>query len=148
MITIRKALPEDRPALDALLRTSWLENWAPNLAPETVARFHATDPVGDYLNACLPAMDVAVIDGMVAGMCHSEGDMLHALHVGRDWQNRGVGSALLSDAQDKGAVRLEVRMFNERARRFYIRHGWRKTKRYAGDEMGEQVETAELSFPG
>jgi hypothetical protein len=35
MITIRKATPDDRDTLDALLRNSWLDNWAPNLKPET-----------------------------------------------------------------------------------------------------------------
>src|SRR5690349_25158827 len=42
------ATAADIPALKSLLRRSWLATWAPELAFETVQRFAALDPAGQY----------------------------------------------------------------------------------------------------
>ena len=144
MIQIRKAQAQDRGEIGALLRQSWLENWAPHVKPESLERFHAEDPVGQYLDGYLLAMFVAISAGHVVGMAHVDGDMLHAVHVARVAQGRGVGSELLAHAEAIGARRLEVRLFNSRAHRFYLKRGWRESRRYMASEMGTLTETIEL----
>lgn len=144
MIEIRKAQAQDRSELGTLLRQLWLENWAPHVKPESVEQFYAEDAVGQYLDGYLPDMVVAILDGHVVGMAHVGGDMLHAVHVARAAQGKGIGSELLAHAEKIGARRLEVRLFNSRAHRFYLNRGWRQSRRYMATEMGTPSETIEL----
>ncbi len=76
--------------------------------------------------------------GAVLGFLAREGSYVHALFVAPGAQGRGVGRALLEDAQ-RGASRLELWTFvaNARARRFYERAGFAVTRRGDGSANEE-----------
>lgn len=147
MIRITPAQPEDREALHGLLTRSWLQTWAPHLPADAVARFRAADPVAAELDAHLPTILVARVDGRVAGMLAVVGETLEALHVDGDLWGRGVGTALFRHAEELGARRLEVRAFNTRAIAFYRARGWVETERMMATEMGAPVETLVMRRP-
>jgi GNAT superfamily N-acetyltransferase len=77
----------------------------------------------------IPAHEVSVaeVDGRVAGFAVLEHDILGHLYVDPAFQRRGVGSALLSWAQEArpGGFRFWVFQRNEAARRFYEARGCR-----------------------
>jgi GNAT superfamily N-acetyltransferase len=52
-------------------------------------------------------------------------------------QGQGHGAALLADAEARGARSLEAFAANLRARRFYEARGWRKTREYERDFVGQ-----------
>lgn len=147
---IRPARETDIPALQTLLRNSWLTNWAPHLPFAAVQRFAAEDPAGNYAKDKWREFIVAADeDGALLGMFHIEGEHLHAIHL--DWRTkrRGIGSALMDEvertiAKNHRRAVLEVRAFNTGAIAFYEHRGWQKTRAYPDTEMGEPVETFEM----
>lgn len=64
--------------------------------------------------------------------CEGEGGRMYLrqMAVASDWQGRGVGQALVraavEDAADVHLVTVAVRRFNEKAKRFYSRLGFRE----------------------
>ena len=64
--------------------------------------------------------------GSVVAIMALEGDDLGQLYVHPDWLGRGVGSRLveLAKQQKPGGLRLYTFQVNDRARRFYERHGF------------------------
>lgn len=142
-VVIRKATPEDRADLHALLERSWMTTWAPECPEEAVARFRGEDVVGQYLDACLEQMGVGLLAGRVVAMMHLDGEHLAALHVDPDLKGRGIGSAMMAEAEARGARRLEVRAFNLPAIRFYEGRGWERTRAYEDMEMGVPMLTHE-----
>lgn len=140
-ISIRKAHEGDRAAVEALLDTSWRTHWAPHVEPQSVQRFDRERPVIGYVETYIAQLVVAERDGVIAGMYHLEGEMLHAIHAHVLFIGSGVGAALMDHAENAGARRLEVRAFNSRARAFYEKRGWRAIAEIADSEMGTPVRT-------
>ncbi|MBV9997722.1 MAG: GNAT family N-acetyltransferase [Verrucomicrobia bacterium] len=85
---------------------------------------------------------VAEQDGKVIAFAgvYLPDDFLHHLYVAREYQGRGIGSALLQHLLDRseGALRLKCLRRNERALAFYRRRGWREGE-HGRDEFGEWV---------
>lgn len=94
-----------------------------------------------YVEAYIEQFVLAERDGVIAGLYHREEDMLHAIHVHVLFIGSGVGAVLMAHAEAAGARRLDVRAFNDRARRFYERRGWRAVAEMEGSEMGTPVRT-------
>lgn len=140
-IVIRRARESDRGALEALLETSWLTHWAPHVEPHSVERFERERPVTGYVETFIDQFVLAERHGVVAGMYHREGEMLHAIHVHVVFIGSGVGQALMDHAEARGARRLDVRAFNSRARAFYERRGWRAVAEMEESEMGTPVRS-------
>lgn len=140
-IEIRPARPGDSEAIKSLLDRSWRAHWAPHLDVGALARYDVAKPVNSYVDLYLGAFKVAERGGVVVGMYHLEGAMLHAIHVDTWAIGTGVGGVLMDAAEAEGARRLEVRAFNARARDFYLRRGWVETDDYADSEMGTPVRT-------
>lgn len=69
---------------------------------------------------------VAVAGGRVQGLLTLRGAEIERLYVDPPAQRRGVGSALLARARElsPGRLSLYTHRRNERARRFYERHGF------------------------
>jgi ribosomal protein S18 acetylase RimI-like enzyme len=92
-------------------------------------RLHTDDEHRAFIaGVVLPRQDVVVAedDGSVAGfiaMAHA--GVVEHLYVHPDRQGRGIGSALLDEAKRRmpGGFRLWVFQQNDKARRFYERHG-------------------------
>ena len=152
-MNIRAATQVDIPALESILRRSWLATWAPELAFETVQRFAATDPAGHYARDKWREFVVAEEGGALLGMFHTEGDHLHAIHLDPKHKRRRVGSRLMDDverriATDHPEATLEVRAFNTGAIAFYQQRGWSiRGAAYADDECGEPCETFRMFKP-
>lgn len=140
-LAIRKATSADRPALQDLLVNSWMTTWAAACPPEAVERFRTEDPVGRYLDACLERIDLGLVEERIAAAMHLEGEHLAALHVAPDLKGCGIGSAMMTEAERRGARRLEVRAFNAFAICFYERRGWCRTATYDDIEMGVLMPT-------
>lgn len=140
-VVIRSAREDDRAALEALLETSWRTHWAPHVEEHSIERFEREQPVTFYVETYIDQFVLAERHGVVAGMYHREGDMLHALHVHVLFIGTGVGHALMSHAEARGARRLEVRAFNVQARAFCERRGWHAVAEMAATEMGTPVRT-------
>lgn len=67
-------------------------------------------------------------------------DFLHHLYVAREYQGRGIGSALLQHLlnRSEGRLRLKCLRRNKRALAFYRKRGWREGER-GRDGFGEWV---------
>ncbi|HWD28642.1 MAG TPA: GNAT family N-acetyltransferase [Rhizomicrobium sp.] len=143
---LRPARESDVPALQSILRRSWLTTWAPELRFETVQRFAAEDPAGHYALGKWADFIVADEDGTLLGMFHVEGDHLHAIHLDPKRKRGRIGSRMMDDierriAQTHSVATLEVRAFNTGAVAFYERRGWTRRRAYSDPECGEPVET-------
>lgn len=78
---------------------------------------------------------VAVVGAGLAGVVLTQDAFISDLWVRRSFRSKGVGAALLAGAEAEIAARghrhasLHVIETNQRAVRFYNRHGWRMEKR-------------------
>lgn len=85
---------------------------------------------------------VAEYCGKVAAFAgvYSPDAFLHHLYVAREYQGRGLGSALLAYLFDRsgGRLRLKCLCRNERALAFYRRRGWRAGE-HGWDAFGQWV---------
>lgn len=140
-VVIRRATPDDRAAVEALLDTSWRTHWAPHVEPESIERFEREQPVIGYVETYIDQFMLAERDGVIAGMYHLEAGVLHAIHVHVLFIGSGVGRVLMDHAEAAGARRLDVRAFNSRARAFYERRGWRAVAEMEASEMGTPVRS-------
>jgi GNAT superfamily N-acetyltransferase len=82
----------------------------------------------------LPRLVVADVEGCILGFVVCFDDLVHLLMTRLDRQRTGVGSHLLSHAEDaiaarghKGA-RLETFAANTQARQFYEKAGWQEVR--------------------
>ena len=140
-ISIRPARAGDADAIKHLLDRSWRSHWAPHLGPAATVQYDAVQPVAHYVDNYGSQLTVAERGGVVVGMYHLEGPMLHAMHVDSWAIGTGIGRAMMEAAELAGARRLEVRAFNLRARRFYAGRGWIEVDEHEGSEMGMPVRT-------
>jgi ribosomal protein S18 acetylase RimI-like enzyme len=137
-LLIRPATPEDAPALSALAVETYTEAFGHSFTPEDLAAHLAR-----YLSpeAFLRALkrDIILLAEAEGGLigCAQFGDgegggdqELRRLYVASDFQNRGVGGALMEAAlahpRMRGAPRilLDVWEHNPGAQRFYQRYGF------------------------
>lgn len=72
------------------------------------------------------ALFVAALDGVIVGYLGMQGSYVDRLYVHPGRQRDGVGTELISLAKDRSAPGLELHTHqkNERARRFYEKHGF------------------------
>ncbi len=92
--------------------------------PSDVKRWMADEVVGRT------DMWVAEVDGVVAGLMvlghERDGSWIEHLYLDPSWAGRGLGDQFVELAKQRGADGLQLWTFqsNERARRFYERHGF------------------------
>ena len=94
---------------------------------------HADDAVRAWTAAqLLPAggTTVATVGGVIVGFVtldHRDGSWIDQLYLQPPWIGRGIGTRLLDHARAVlvPPIRLYTFQANERARRFYERHGFR-----------------------
>jgi ribosomal protein S18 acetylase RimI-like enzyme len=93
-------------------------------------RLHTEDDTRDWIRTVVLAEQevwVAEVEGRVVGYAALSERTLEHLYVHPDFQGRGAGTALLEHAKRErpAGFRFWVFQKNERARRFYERHGCR-----------------------
>ncbi len=149
-ISIRRAVSPDGIAVAKL----WLRSF--DAALPTVRRAHTDAEVTAYFSdIVVPQLDtwVACRGPEVVGMATiREGD-LDQLYVDPAHQGQGIGAALLDQAKVCRPTGLELWVFqvNERARRFYERHGFVelfRTDGQANEEREPDIRMAWRPGPG
>jgi GNAT superfamily N-acetyltransferase len=94
------------------------------------------------------SVTVAEHEGRVAGFLALSGDWVHHLYIGPPAQGKGLGSALLRDAQAR-SERLSLWVFqrNARAIAFYEHHGFAIVERTDGARNEERTPDARMVWP-
>ncbi|MFE5208286.1 GNAT family N-acetyltransferase [Streptomyces sp. NPDC056600] len=134
-VVLRRAEEADAgPAAEVYLRSY-------DAALPTVRRAHTDDEVrGWFAHVVVPSLEtyVAVVDGETAGVMVLEGAGADAelaqLYLAPEWRGRGLGDrfvALAKELRPEG-LRLWTFQVNERAARFYERHGFVAVERTDG----------------
>lgn len=147
MVIIRPPLPTETAALAAVWYESWRESHVALLPAElvrerTLSRFH------ERIAAALERTRVAGPVGAPVGICMTKGDELDQLFVARESRGTGAAAALLTDAEARIAATgattawLACAIGNDRAARFYEKHGWRLAR-----VMIHRAETPNGVFP-
>ncbi|MEU1972244.1 GNAT family N-acetyltransferase [Microbacterium sp. NPDC019599] len=129
---VRPARSTDAVAIARLIRQAKADAMPWLAVPHTLEEDEAW-----VAGVLLPGHDVTVMterDTVVAVLAVSPG-WVDQLYVATSEQGRGLGSRLLTVAQDADAAGLQLWTFqrNTRAREFYERHGFIETRRTDGD---------------
>ena len=122
-LRLHDAVPSDADAMTVLFlaarRTAM--PWLPKVHSDEETRWWVANVMLRDLQ-----VRVAEVDGQVAGFAATKGDWLDHLYVSPEYQGIGVGSRLLDDAKRIAGASLQLYVFqrNQRARAFYLRHGF------------------------
>ena len=68
---------------------------------------------------------------------------LQALEVNPDYQDQGIGTLLLEEAIRDGATHLAVKKGNDKAKRIYVKHGF---KTYASTDAMDMMKTESVRY--
>ena len=126
--------PAEEVELDQLAKL-WYDGWQDahaRILPEELARHRTLPSFRLRLQNALSSVRVAGPPGRPEGFCMLERDELHQLYVSAGARGSGISATLLSDAEERlAAAGIEVAWLacaigNERAARFYEKHGWRR----------------------
>lgn len=135
----------------AHLAKVWYDGWQDahaKILPAELARLRTEESFRDRLRAMLPNIRVIGPPGAPEGFCIVKGDELYQLFVTASSRGSGVAAALIADAEARIAANgagvgwLACAIGNDRAARFYEKHGWRR----AGT-MINHAETPHGTFP-
>jgi GNAT superfamily N-acetyltransferase len=132
-----------RPDLDEAhaIAGVWLRSRAASV-PAIPKPVHTDDEVRSYFDAIVATKDVWVINqrGVIAALLVLDGEWIDQLYVDPDHFGKGHGSSLNAVAKRQRPAGLKLWTFeaNDRARRFYERHGFVAT----GGTDGENEEGA------
>jgi GNAT superfamily N-acetyltransferase len=129
----------------------WFDGWQDahlEILPAELRRFRTLESFRDRLHAALANVRVAGPDGEPSGFSIVKEDELYQLYVSAAARGTGVAATLIADAEARIAQSgatiawLACAIGNERAARFYEKHGWRRI-----GTMVSQLETAGGVFP-
>ncbi|MCM0020906.1 MAG: GNAT family N-acetyltransferase [Tagaea sp.] len=134
---IRPARAADFAVLAAIAETVYRRSFDGIMSPAALAgrtrghfeRRFAGEPVAPVL-----AEDG---DGKALGFHLTQDGKLAMLFVDPAAQARGIGAALLADAEARGAVRLDCFRDNAPARAFYEKRGWTLARGYEREFAGD-----------
>ena len=126
---IRPAGAHDIEATAAVAAAAYQGAFAAILEPAVLAVYDAGFFAKRFA-ATLDRLRLAVNESAVLGFCVMTHAHIDMLFIAPAAQGSGAGSALLRDAERRGARSLECFAANMPARRFYERRGWRVTDAY------------------
>jgi GNAT superfamily N-acetyltransferase len=127
----RDAHLDEIDALAALWHDGWRDAHA-EIVPVELARLRTLDNFRDRLRAALAETRVVGPPGAPSGFTMLKADELYQFYVARTARGTGVAALLMMDAEQRLAGRgvttawLACAIGNERAARFYEKHGWRR----------------------
>lgn len=153
VIVVRRARPGEGEALGAIGFAAWAASAFGHHDGGRVSRTALLAEFQNFADERRDAILVAEVDGVLAGWGAREHQdhNISDLWIAPDYQNRGIGTALLKAIEAEiavsgvGEIALETLASNENAIRFYERHGfvvtWRGEKfssslGYAIDKVG------------
>ena len=125
------------PAITAMQKASLPDTYGPFLGRATVDEFIAAGSVERYFEEHWPDATVATVDAEIVGVVVLLGALVDLAWVDPAFRSRGIGSALMVEAERRagGDLRLEVWKMNERAVAFYERLGFQTAEEFT-DPMG------------
>jgi ribosomal protein S18 acetylase RimI-like enzyme len=127
MIAVRAARADELDGLAELWYRGWLDAHA-SIVPETLVAARTLESFRARLAAALPRVRVAGDSAL--GLYIIDADELDQIYVAAAARERGVGTRLIEDAENRLAQSgvelawLHCAAGNERAARFYERRGW------------------------
>jgi quercetin dioxygenase-like cupin family protein/GNAT superfamily N-acetyltransferase len=126
----RPATPDELPALARLWEAGWHDAHDGLVPPDLVA-LRTTESFLDRLRGFGDALRVAGPPGAPLGLCVAHGDDIDQLYVAPAARGSGLAATLLADGEARLAAagvavgRIACAIGNDRALRFYAKHGWR-----------------------
>jgi GNAT superfamily N-acetyltransferase len=129
----------------------WYDGWQDahaRILPVELARLRTLESFRERLRAALAVVRVAGPVDAPVGFCMLKGAELYQLYVLSQARGSGVAAALMIDAEARlgesgvGRPWLACAIGNERAARFYEKHGW-----FRAGTVVEQLETPNGTFP-
>lgn len=130
MTTARRATPDEFPALARLWEAGW-HDAHDGRVPASLVALRTPESFLDRLPALGEALRVAGPSGAPLGLCVARGGEIDQLYVAPSARGTGLAALLLSDGEARLAAagtrvgRLACAIGNDRALRFYAKHGWR-----------------------
>lgn len=134
-VALRPGQPTDAGAVGAIL-TAFIDTtpWMP--------RIHTRAEDLSFAGLMLDRgwVTVAEVGGRIDGFIARDGAMIHALYVAERRRGHGIGSALLARMQREiDHLALWTFQANQRAQRFYLRHGFVESERTEGEGNDERL---------
>ena len=147
---IRRARPDDAGAIAGIHHRTWHAAYAEILDPTELPEVPEPERWAERLQHAAITTLVWDQGGAVAGFASAGQGTLLALYVDPRAQGAGVGTALMEAALDllradgnRDAVAWTF-VDNERARRFYEKHGW--TAEPETTDRHERVDALEIRY--
>jgi quercetin dioxygenase-like cupin family protein/GNAT superfamily N-acetyltransferase len=126
----RRATPDELPALARLWEAGW-HDAHDGLVPPALVALRTSDSFLDRLSGFGDALRVAGPPGEPLGLCVASGEEIDQLYVAPAARGTGLAATLLADGEARLAAagasvgRIACAIGNDRALRFYEKHGWR-----------------------
>jgi GNAT superfamily N-acetyltransferase len=126
---LRPATAEDVSSVALIWHRGWQDGHVGHV-PEELTTVRTERSFSSRAAQRLPDTTIAEIEGDVAGFVIVVGDEVEQVYVGEDHRGSGVASVLLAEAERRvpqgghDTAWLAAVAGNERARRFYAKHGW------------------------
>ena len=133
MITLRDAKPEDAPALAAILG-AWVADtpWMPKL--------HSPEQDLGFIGHLIATQDMRMSDAPAEGFLARNGTKISQLQVAQVARRRGVGQALVMEAQARTRhLTLWTHQANDAAIAFWYAMGFQETARTDGRDSEEKL---------
>ena len=130
-VVVRDAQPDEIEQLARVWYDAWQDAHAA-LAPAELTRVRTLESFRQRIQDGLATFRVAGPPGSPVGLCVVRGDELYQLFVSASARGSGVAVALLADGEALLAASgvqtawLACAIGNDRAARFYEKHGWRR----------------------
>lgn len=128
---LRTATADELDPLARLWHDAWQEAHA-RILPAELARHRTLESFRQRLADALASVRVSGPPGAPSGFCMIHGDELYQLFVAAEARGSGVAAVLLADGEARlvaAGVKtawLACAIGNDRAARFYGKHGWQR----------------------
>lgn len=146
-VLVRPAEERDIEAMVRIMDATWAATWVPYMPPHVPATYAAQELGRAFVTRSWQMCRVAEQQGRVAGFTFLSGNEVKTLQVDPTTQGKGIGRALMADAEKvilaggHDTVRVEADVFNARAAAFYRALGYGETGRVDSDILGYKVAT-------
>lgn len=150
---VREAREGDRRRLAEIMNATWREVWAPHMPGEADKAWRENAIAEYFVDQLWSGCLVADVGDSLAGFALLSEDEVTTLHVDPEFKRRGIGKALMMEAEARvrhrghPRLRIETEAFNTGAHAFYAALGYSETRRFTGNVVGFPTPCLELVKP-